>query len=477
MESVFNNISKLFFMYYGLEVTKVEKASAGVGSDTWFVTCEKGKYVMKYPSESEMNHPEQEPILCEYLNECGVSACQFIKNLLGNYLTEDEQGKMFHVQRFVQGKVYEWHSAPRWLLTESAHMLGKIHAALKDYRRLPVGIGEDFFQHMTPEAAKNSYQKSLTIAKKQGDKEVVEDLSYRIELMKRFPEFSFYLDKLTCQSTHGDYFISQFICGENRIHSVIDWTTACIHPVVWEIMRSYVYAAPSCRDGVIDMDEFVDYVREYCKYAPLTRYDVEHMVDLFYYQIAVCDYYGQYYGTDADNRNIFLEQAKLSTKLLKWLEVHRGTLKEKLKGSNVAVIPETEKILLERFGKDSIIALATTLDNVPYVRNVNAFYEDGCFYILTYGLSNKMKQIQKNPNVAIAGDWFTAQGKGVNLGYFGKEENVSIAEKMREVFAGWIDNGHNDFADENTCILRIELTKGILFSKGTRYELDFTEGN
>ena len=135
---------------------------------------------------------------------------------------------------------------------------------------------------------------------------------------------------------------------------------------------------------------------------------------------------------------------------------------------------ETDAILLERFGKDSIIALATAIDNVPYVRNVDAFYENGAFYVLTHGLSNKMKQIEENPAVALSGEWFTAQGKGIQLGYFGKADNARIAEKMRDVFSAWIDNGHNDFDDINTCILRIELTSGILFSNGKRYEIDFT---
>ena len=135
---------------------------------------------------------------------------------------------------------------------------------------------------------------------------------------------------------------------------------------------------------------------------------------------------------------------------------------------------EAEEILLERFGKDSVIALATTMDNKPYVRSVNSYYNDGAFYVLTYGLSNKMKQIEKNPFVAIAGDWFTAAGKGINLGYFGKKENEDIANKMKIAFSEWIDNGHNNFEDENTCILRIELTTGVLLSHGTRYEIDFS---
>lgn len=57
----------------------------------------------------------------------------------------------------------------------------------------------------------------------------------------------------------------------------------------------------------------------------------------------------------------------------------------------------TETIMTERFGKDSIIALATEADGVPYVRYVDGFYLDGAFYIITYALSNKMKQIEKIP--------------------------------------------------------------------------------
>lgn len=102
---------------------------------------------------------------------------------------------------------------------------------------------------------------------------------------------------------------------------------------------------------------------------------------------------------------------------------------------------EAEKIMIERFGKDTVVAF-----------------------------SNKMKHMENNPTIAIAGEWFTAHGKGINLGYWGKEENHLIAEKLKNVFAEWIDNGHNNFDDENTIILCVELTDGLLLSHGTRYE-------
>ena len=134
---------------------------------------------------------------------------------------------------------------------------------------------------------------------------------------------------------------------------------------------------------------------------------------------------------------------------------------------------QTQQIMNERFGKDSLISLATAVDGVPYVRTVNALYEEGSFYIITYALSGKMQQIQTNPVVAVSGEWFTAHGLGENLGWFGRPQNKAMADKLTAAFASWIDNGHNNFEDENTIILRIKLTHGVLFANGTRHEIDF----
>ena len=161
-------------------------------------------------------------------------------------------------------------------------------------------------------------------------------------------------------------------------------------------------------------------------------------------------------------------------RIVAWEQVDLRRGKEK-KRIMEKLTSKTERLMTERFGKDTVIALATTEDGVPFVRYVNAFYEDGAFYIITHALSGKMKQLGKNPAAAIAGEWFTAQGTGINLGYFGKQENREIAEKLRKAFAAWIDNGHNDFADENTCILCVRLSDGVLLSHGERYEIDFTK--
>lgn len=135
---------------------------------------------------------------------------------------------------------------------------------------------------------------------------------------------------------------------------------------------------------------------------------------------------------------------------------------------------EAQRIMNDRFNKDSLIALATVDGNTPHVRAVNSYYEDGCFYTITYALSNKMKQIALNPTVAICGDWFTGHGIGDNLGWIRDEKNNDIASKLRAAFAAWYDNGHTNEADVNTVILRIRMTDGILLHHGTRFEIDFT---
>lgn len=131
------------------------------------------------------------------------------------------------------------------------------------------------------------------------------------------------------------------------------------------------------------------------------------------------------------------------------------------------------KIMQERFGRDNVIVLGTIDGDYPAIRHVNAYYEEGAFYVITYALSNKMKQIGKNPNVSVCAEWFSGKGKAENLGYFGKAENREMAQKLRREFSSWIDNGHNNFEDENTIILKIKLEDCVLFSHGTRYDMKY----
>ena len=305
---------------YGLHLKGMHKSQVGAGSDTWFLDCTEGKFVLKFPSNSEINHPELEPELCAYLRENGVPACDFLKNTAGGFVSETDNGQVFTLQRLLPGSTLEWNTATEGLLLESAQLLGKIHRVLEDYPPLPEGIGAGFFALMMPKRALESYQNSLSVADQRGDQQSTAELQWRIDFMERFPQWQFDLTKLTLRNTHGDYFISQFLCEKGHLSAVIDWTTACVHPVIWEIMRCFVYGAPGCSEGEIDRSMLDRYLDAYCRYGTLNSYDVQNLFKLYWYQIAVCDYYGQYYASNASNREIYLKQARLATKLLQHTE-------------------------------------------------------------------------------------------------------------------------------------------------------------
>ena len=132
-------------------------------------------------------------------------------------------------------------------------------------------------------------------------------------------------------------------------------------------------------------------------------------------------------------------------------------------------------------GKDNVIALATIELGVdgkatPYVREVDAFYEDGVFYVVTYGKSTKMQQIAQNPEVAftVCLSWFSGKGIGENLGWVLDPKNAEIRTKLRTAFAEWYDFANNE-KDENCCILAVRITKAIVIKDhgAVRYDMDF----
>lgn len=130
------------------------------------------------------------------------------------------------------------------------------------------------------------------------------------------------------------------------------------------------------------------------------------------------------------------------------------------------------RLLEEKFGngKDNLIALATMAREPgesgkprPIVRTVDAYYENGTFYVSTNGKSNKMQQIAENQEVSVAAfqEMFTASGIAENLGWVLEPQNAAIREKLRTAFAAWYDSANNE-QSKSCCILAIHLNKGTL---------------
>ena len=327
----FEQLKFCIYRLYGFEIESAEMSDNGAGSLTYFVNVNNQKYVVKYASDNEMNHPELEPKLCEYLRKHGIPASEFIPNLQGGFISIDANGRRFHIQKFIDGVTYSYNSAPDFLFEKAPDLLAEIHVCLKDFTDLPEGIGADFFKYRKPANMIKSFNNSLQTSIKNGDNENAEDIRDILKILNKFPEYIFDVSKFTFGNSHGDYMISQLICSNNSIKGIIDWTTACKHPLIWEVVRSYIFMAPECKKGNLDIEKFESYLRKYLQKGRLNTYDIENAGRMFFYFLAVCDFYGQYYQSLARNRSIYLEQAKLSKNMLKWFDEHIDELNIRLK--------------------------------------------------------------------------------------------------------------------------------------------------
>jgi len=310
-------------------IEKIEPILEGASSECFHIIAESGEYLFKDIEMIFMNHPDIEPLINSILSEKGVPVSKFYKTKKGEYLVE-HLGHTFHLQSFIKGEILAANTAPEWFMEESAVMLGKIHKSLEGFPLLSNGIGEDFFRFVNPENAKASYKKSLEMALKYNEKQNIIDIEYRIKLLEKIKDIKLEMDKFTYKNTHGDYFISQILCGENSINAIIDFTSACVHPACWELIRSYSYSDSKCVYGNIDYDNLEKYIHNYMKYSKLNNYDIKMMPYLYYYQLAVCDYFSQYYESGNSNKEVLCHYAHFSTLLCRWFEANVVELSNKL---------------------------------------------------------------------------------------------------------------------------------------------------
>jgi hypothetical protein len=118
------------------------------------------------------------------------------------------------------------------------------------------------------------------------------------------------------------------------------------------------------------------------------------------------------------------------------------------------------------------MSLATVNGDKANIRVVNAYYKENSFYITTYALSNKMREILKNPNVALNHNLFVAHGIGENIGNPLDKSNRLLREELKKVFIAFYDKHVNE-QDKNTCILKISLTDALVFAHDFKYFIDF----
>ncbi|MCL2772313.1 MAG: phosphotransferase [Oscillospiraceae bacterium] len=280
-------LNKLISDNYDLEVKDLQLIE-GQFCEIYTMQTNKGKYVVKtlHLGDHDM---EQEGHLTKYLYDNGISVPRLLKTSGGMYHVETED-MQFHIQEFIEGRTWKVNTATEWFLEKLAVTIGKVHDVLKNYGELKSVMSDHFLNKNIINYLKDHYTEKLNEAiTTQKDKQLISDLEERVRYLERVAKFDININRLTYSNSHADFHMGQIITdGENL--TVIDWTSACRMPICFEVIRSYVFAAPECGNGEINSDGLKRYINNYLKYFPLNDYDIEMMPYVFYFQHMIWNY-------------------------------------------------------------------------------------------------------------------------------------------------------------------------------------------
>lgn len=297
---------------YGLHLIECKSLALG-SANCYKVHCEEGDFFLKeYQSDFTTEKVDREAGIVEYLKSKDFSTAGFIKTVVGqNWIMHE--GHVISIQEYIEGQSY-LNDLPHSLLKESAKYLGIVHSLLKDY---PMEVSMDYVWALgiSAETISKKFNSLLSVLDENkldpNYDRIRDDLLFKKKLMNSMDGWKEYFKDITYTPTHGDYTACQLICDEKGIKAIIDFSSAACLPAVWEIMRSYIQSGGISRNGSnLDIEDFSFYVKEYMKYAPLTKRDLEVMPFIYLFQLTQSSYgYKEYLITKTENKEALLDFA------------------------------------------------------------------------------------------------------------------------------------------------------------------------
>jgi len=323
---MYGKITQLIELNYGIEITNIEILIDHTYSKVYLLESPTDKYALKEMSGNK--EFENEGLLNNHLISKGVKVPKVYHTTTGDYIVCNN-GLMYVLYEFIEGKMYDLNAAPDWFLLKQVHTLGQIQIALKEYKftqfSMCSGFQQNFFSKEKYIYSEKSINEKLKLAEEKNDLALVAALNERLKHIKKVSLFEFDCDKLTYVNTHGDLYINQIIVRDSEL-IVIDWTHPGRSLACFEVLMSYVYAAPDCKDGVVDIEKFKPILNEYLQYTELNRYDLKMMPYFIYHYSIFCSFSPPYDDLPSD----YLKIARLTDNLANWLHDNVENLSNEL---------------------------------------------------------------------------------------------------------------------------------------------------
>lgn len=134
-----------------------------------------------------------------------------------------------------------------------------------------------------------------------------------------------------------------------------------------------------------------------------------------------------------------------------------------------------KEIMQENFGHVVEMCLASCVDNNVTVRDLNAYYNDGKFYILSKASNSLVHDIAVNPRVGLCHGSHNIYGTARSLGHPLESKNAALRKLLKKQFSLNYDEYVTEH-DKEMRIVEVTVTQAETYSRYHRYEIDFVKG-
>lgn len=106
-QSTLDNIKQAILRNYDFDkIIGMSQMSNGIGSDSFYILCDKGEFIFKEIEHSHMDHPENEEIVLSASKDDVLPVPQIYKSINDDSVICEGE-KKYQMQTFVEGKIHK----------------------------------------------------------------------------------------------------------------------------------------------------------------------------------------------------------------------------------------------------------------------------------------------------------------------------------------------------------------------------------
>lgn len=310
-------IRKLFRDEYSLNAKNIELVSSG-SAEIYKIDNE---YILKlFQSKYTKKEILKEVKVINYLKKKNIPVPTYVKTNKNDYVVKIEN-RFLIVQYYIDGKTKDKFEGTIDEIKECGYLHGLIVKSLLGYKNVQIDK-MDWYNK------KENIAKIKKIIKMGNNKLIKEDLNKKISMIENLNYDFKDIDKITFYTSHGDFSYLQFIYDNDGVKAIIDFIKVKKLPIVWEIIRSFTYMDKDAKNGIINVDNLVLYVKEFMKLVPLSKTDLEYMPYIYLCQLLRSTYgYKEYY---LNKNKEALQFAHFRTNLCEYLYKNAEMISKKL---------------------------------------------------------------------------------------------------------------------------------------------------